>query len=289
VAYDLAGRVALVAGATRGAGRAIACTLAAAGAYVYCTGRSTRAKPSEVGRPGTIEETAALVRQTAGDGVGLVVDHTEASEVAALVAQIRDERGRLDVLVNDMTGDGHVDGSHTFLGHPLAAGLRVLENGVHSHLITSQHAVPLLQAGGGGLVVEMTDDDELRSWNVFYDLEKHSIIRITRWLASDLRASGVAAVALTPGFMRSEAVLDHFGVTEENWHSAIEQDRWFAYSETPYYVARAVLALASDENVMRLSGMALSAGKLAREYGFTDLDGSQPLWSKYPVDRFPVT
>lgn len=275
----LEGRVAVVAGATRGAGRSIAVELGAAGATVYCTGRSVRGSPSPVGRPETIEETAEMVSARGGVGIWVRVDHTRPDEVRALFERVRREQGRLDVLVNDLTGDAHVEEA-PFLEHSLDKGLAVLTNGVHSHIITAYHGAPLMAETGGGLFVEMTDGitADLREWSFYYDLEKASTIRIALSLAHHLRRHAIAVVALSPGFMRSEEVLDHFGVSEGNWREAIARDPMFQYSETPYYVGRAVVALATDPQVMDKTGRALLSGRLAREYGFTDVDGTQPVW-----------
>jgi NAD(P)-dependent dehydrogenase (short-subunit alcohol dehydrogenase family) len=279
--YKLKGRVALVAGATRGAGRGIACMLGEAGATVYCTGRSLRGNPSDKHRPETIEETAEMVTTRGGKGIFAQIDHTDREQVKALFERIRLEQdGRLDILVNDLTGDGYME-FKPFLEHSLEKGLKLLENGSLSHLITSYYAVPLMVNSGGGLVVEMTDgiSDELRDFNFYYDLEKAMNIRLAQSLAHQLRSYKIAVVSLTPGFLRSEEMLDHFGVTEATWRDAIKQDKFFAYSETPFYVGKAVAALACDRKVMRKTGHALVSGKLAREYGFTDLDGTQPIWS----------
>jgi NAD(P)-dependent dehydrogenase (short-subunit alcohol dehydrogenase family) len=276
----LEGRVAVVAGATRGAGRGIACALGEAGATVYCTGRSIRGGPSPVNRPETIEETAEMVTVRGGVGIYAQVDHTQAERVSALFDRVnREQDGRLDILVNDMTGEAYME-HKPFLEHALGQGLKLLENGVFSHIITSYYGAPLMIHNGGGLIVEMTDGTgmELREWNFYYDLEKASTIRLALSLAHQLCEHKVAVVALTPGFLRSENTLDVMGVTEQNWRDAIQKDPWFAYSETPLYVGRAIVALACDEKVMQKTGQALVSGKLAREYGFTDVDGTQPVW-----------
>lgn len=276
----LKGKVALVAGATRGAGRGIACMLGEAGAIVYCTGRSLRGQPSDKGRPETIEETAEMVTARGGKGIFVQVDHTNKEQVRCLFERVRQEQnGQLDILVNDLTGDGNME-FKPFLEHSLEKGVKVLENGSLSHLITSYYGVPLMVASGGGLVVEMTDgiSDEIRDFNFYYDLEKATNIRLAQSLARQLRHYKITIVSLTPGFLRSEEILDHFGVTEANWRDAIRQDKYFAFSETPYYVGKAVVSLACDRKVMHKTGQALVSGRLAREYGFTDLDGTQPVW-----------
>jgi len=277
----LTGKVAVVAGATRGAGRGIACMLGEAGATVYCTGRSVRGKPATKERSETIEETAEMVTARGGKGIYVQTDHTDREQVQALFERVGQENaGRLDILVNDLTGDANME-SKSFIEHSLEKGLKVLKNGSLSHLITSYFAAPLLIANGGGLIVEITDgiSDEIREFNFYYDLEKAINIRLARSLAQQLQRRKIAVVSLTPGFLRSEEMLDHFGVTEANWREAIKHDRFFAYSETPFYIGRAVVALACDKRIMAKSGQALVSGKLAREYGFTDIDGSQPVWA----------
>lgn len=276
----LKGKVAVVAGATRGAGRGIACMLGEAGATVYCTGRSLRGRPATKDRPETIEETAEMVTARGGQGIFVQVDHTDQEQVRSLFERVRQEQnGRLDILVNDMTGDANME-FKPFVEHSLERGLKVLENGSLSHIITSYYGVPLLIANRGGLVVEVTDgiSYELRDFNFYYDLEKAINIRLAQSLAQQLRQHKIAVVALTPGFLRSEEMLAHFGVTEQNWRDGIKQDRYFAYSETPFYIGKAVVALACDKKVLQKSGQALVSGRLAREYGFTDVDGSQPIW-----------
>lgn len=273
-------KIAVVAGATRGAGRGIACMLGEAGATVYCTGRSMRGKLIRPDRPETIEETVELVTARGGKGISVSVDHTDPDAVHALFERVRAEQGgRLDLLVNDLTGDSNMQ-SAPFLDHSLERGLKLIENGSFTHIITSYYGVPLM-TGSGGLVIEMTDGigDEIREFNFYYDLEKAMNIRLARSLALQLRPYNVAVVALSPGFLRSEEVLAHFGVTEANWRDGIQQDRLFAYSETPFYVGKAVVTLASDRDIMKKSGQALVSGKLAREYDFTDVDGTQPIWA----------
>jgi NAD(P)-dependent dehydrogenase (short-subunit alcohol dehydrogenase family) len=273
-------KVAVVAGATRGAGRGIACMLGGAGATVYCTGRSVKGKPSPVNRPETIEETAKMVTSRGGKGIYVQVDHTDKGQVKMLFERIRQEQdGRLDILVNDMTGDAYME-FKPFAEHPLEKGLKVLENGSLSHIITSHYGVPLMIENGKGLIVEVTDgiSYELREFNFYYDLEKAINIRLAQSLAHQLRKHKIAVVALTPGMLRSEEMLEHFGVAEENWRDGIKHQRDLAYSETPFYIGKAVVALACDKRIMSQSGQALVSGKLAREYGFTDIDGTQPIW-----------
>ncbi len=277
----LKGKVAVVAGATRGAGRGIACMLGEAGATVYCTGRSTRGQPSIKKRPETIEETAEMVTARGGRGIYVQVDHTNREQVRALFERVDQEQaGRLDILVNDLTGDAHME-MKPFLEHSLEGGLKLLENGSFSHIITSYYGIPLMKRNKSGLVVEVTDGvgNEVREFNFYYDLEKATNIRLAQSLALQLRPDKIAVVALTPGFLRSEEMLTHFGVSEETWREAIKKDRYFAYSETPFYIGKAVVALACDRKIMAKTGQALASGKLAREYGFTDVDGTQPIWA----------
>lgn len=278
----LTGKVALVAGATRGAGRGIAVELGAAGGTVYVTGRTTRTQPSEYRRPETIEETAALVSAAGGEGVAVRVDHLVPREVEALVARIRSERGRLDIVVNDIWGGEHLfEWNKPVWAHDLDNGLRLLRLAVETHLITAHHALALLIERPGGLLVEVTDGtadynaDHYRL-SVFYDLAKMAPIRMAWAHAKDLAPHGAAAVSITPGWMRSEQMLDNYGVTEANWRDATAVSPHFAISETPRFVGRAVAALAADAERARWNGQSLSSGGLAKVYGFTDLDGSQP-------------
>jgi NAD(P)-dependent dehydrogenase (short-subunit alcohol dehydrogenase family) len=285
----LEGKVVLVAGATRGAGRGIATELGAAGATVYVTGRSTRGRPSEYARPETIEETAALVSAAGGTGIAVRVDHLIPGEVAALVARIRAEQGRLDVLVNDIWGgEKLMEWNKAVWQHDLDKGLRMLRLGIDTHLITAHHALPLLIERPGGLLVEVTDGTA--EYNAahyrlspFYDLAKVAVTRMAWAHAQDLAPHGATAVSLTPGWLRSEMMLEAFGVTEETWRAATEKVPHFVISETPRFVGRAVAALAGDAERARWNGQSLSSGGLARIYGFTDLDGSQPdAWRYVP-------
>jgi NAD(P)-dependent dehydrogenase (short-subunit alcohol dehydrogenase family) len=278
----LAGKVALVAGATRGAGRGIAVELGAAGATVYVTGRSTHTQRSELNRPETIEETAELVQQAGGKGIAVQVDHLDPAQVQALVTRIEREQGRLDILVNDVWGaDFLIEWNVPVWKHSLENGLRMLRLAIDTHIITSHFALPLLIKNPGGLVVEMTDgtaeyNNAKYRLSLFYDLAKTSIIRIAWALAEELRAYQCTAVALTPGWLRSEQMLDNYGVSEANWRDATAKQPHFVITETPRYVGRAVAALAADPEVSRWSGQSLSSGELAKMYGFTDLDGSRP-------------
>jgi NAD(P)-dependent dehydrogenase (short-subunit alcohol dehydrogenase family) len=287
---SLDGKVALVAGATRGAGRGIAVALGEASATVYATGRSTRAHRSEYDRPETIEETAELVTEAGGRGIAVQVDHLSSDEVRGLVARIDSDEGRLDVLVNDIWGGELLaQWNVPVWEHDLEAGLRMLRLAVDTHLITSHHALPLLIRRPGGLLVEMTDgtaDYNASNYRLsaFYDLAKTAVIRLAWSHAQELRAHDATAVALTPGWLRSEMMLDAFGVTEANWRDALERRPHFVISETPRYVGRAVAALAADPDSGRFTGQSLSSGQLAREYGFTDLDGTRPDAWRYMVE-----
>ena len=285
---SLAGKVALVAGATRGAGRGIAVQLGAAGATVYVTGRTTRSKRSEMNRLETIEETAALVDEAGGRGIAVQADHLVPDEVSALVDRIRGEQGKLHILVNDIWGATTMEWNKSVWESSLAIGLRTLRLGVDTHAITSHFAIPLLIETPGGLVVEVTDGtDEYNAGNYrvsfFYDLAKASVNRMAFALAHELRPHRATAVSLTPGWLRSEAMLEAYGVTESTWRDATTRSPHFAISESPAFVGRAVAALAQDPDVSRWNGKSLSSGQLARIYGFTDIDGSQPdAWRYVP-------
>jgi NAD(P)-dependent dehydrogenase (short-subunit alcohol dehydrogenase family) len=291
VSAPLEGKVALVAGATRGAGRGTGIALGEAGATVYCTGRSTRAQRSEYNRPETIEETAELVTAAGGNGIAVQVDHLVPAEVAALVERIDSEQGRLDVLVNDIWGAEQLfEWNKPLWEHDLAKGLRVLRLAVDTHLITSHFALPLLIRKPGGLVVEMTDGT--REYNeanyrvsAFYDLAKSAVLRLAFAQGQELAPHGCTAVALTPGWLRSEMMLEIYGVTEDNWRDGERVNPHFAaISESPRFVGRAVAALAADPELRRRNGGSFSSGGLAREYGFTDVDGSQPDCWRYMVE-----
>jgi len=288
----LRGRIAVVAGATRGAGRGIASMLGEAGATVYCTGRSIRGKPSTSGRSETIEETAELVNQYGGTGFYVRVDHTDEGQVKRLFDRINDEVGRLDILVNDIWGgDELTEWDTPFWELDMAKGRLMLDRAVIAHVHTSRYGAPLMVNQRHGLIIEVTDGDEIinRKYrdNLFYDLAKISAMRLAYGMAEELRKYGVTALALTPGFLRSEAMLDHFGVTENNWRDAIKKDPHFSESETPFYIGRAVVALASDPDISAKAGRSLATWSLAREYDFKDVDGRQPDWGRYMAEHFP--
>ncbi|MET0535752.1 MAG: SDR family oxidoreductase [Steroidobacter sp.] len=289
MARSLAGKVALVAGGTRGAGRGIAVQLGAAGATVHVTGRSTRDRKSEMNRPETIEETAELVTKAGGRGIPMRVDHLVPAEVKALIEKIERDSGGLHILVNDIFGATHIEWNKTVWESDLDYGLRLLRLGIDTHAITSHFAVPLLLKQRGSLLVEVNDGtaeyNATRYRNsFFYDLAKAGVQRMAFALSHELRNKNVTVVELTPGWLRSEAMLEAFKVSEGNWRDATAHVPHFAISETPAFVGRAVVALASDPQVARWHGQSLSSGALAREYGFTDVDGSQPDAWRYLVE-----
>jgi NAD(P)-dependent dehydrogenase (short-subunit alcohol dehydrogenase family) len=263
--------------------------LAEAGATVYCSGRSTREHAaSGERRPETIEETAEMATADGGKGIAVRTDHSKPGEVRALIERIRRDEGGLDILVNDIWGgDELTEFGSSFWKQSLDKGLLMLERGVHTHIITSHCAAPLMTERPGGLIVEITDGDSYNyRGNLFYDLVKTSVIRLAFSQSRDLKRHGIAAVAVTPGFLRSEAMLDHFGVTEENWRDGAGKDPHFIASETPYFVGRAVAALAADRDVMRKSGRVFSSWDLSDEYGFADINGERPHWGRYFAATF---
>ena len=291
----------MVAGATRGAGRGIAIALGEAGTTVYCTGRSTRKRGATRGRPETIEETAELVTAAGGKGIAVRVDHTDPAQVKKLVALIRRRHKGLDILVNDIWGgDALTEFGKPFWKVNLENGLRMLKQAVHSHIITAHYAAPLMLGRRGAAIFEITDGDAFYyRGNIFYDLVKISVIRLAFAMARELRKRKIVSIALTPGFLRSEAVLEHFGVTEANWKdvgkrknpAANSKDQNdapedFLISESPRFVGRAVVAVAADPKAMKKSGRVFSSWALAREYGFTDLDGTQPHWGNYATKKY---
>ncbi|GAA2169358.1 SDR family oxidoreductase [Actinomadura napierensis] len=292
---ELKGTIALVAGGTRGAGRGIAAELGAAGATVYVTGRTTRAHRSEMGRPETIEETAELVTAAGGEGIAVRVDHLDPGQVTGLVRRIDEEHGRLDVLVNDVWGADHLfQFGRPLWEQSLEDGLRMLRLAIDTHAITSHCALPLLIRQPGGLVVEMTDGTAeynaryREDVGFFYDLAKSAVIRMALAQSAEIAPHGATAVALTPGWLRSEAMLEHFGVTEENWRDGTAKDPHFGISESPAFVGRAVAALAADPDRARWNGASLSSGGLAQVYRFTDSDGSRPDCWRHIADGRPA-
>src|SRR4029453_5952103 len=289
MAPSLKDKVALVAGATRGAGRRIAVGLGAAGAPVYCTGRSGEGRRSEMNRPETIEETAALIDRAGGRGTPRRRDPLAPAEVRTLVDRIEREQGRLDILVNDIFGLTKMEWSKTVWESDLEEGLRLFHRAVDTHVITSHFALPLMLRQPGGLVIEINDG--IRAYNsehyrvsFFYDLCKGTIDRVAFALAHERKGRGATVVSLTPGWLRSEAMLDAYQVSEANWRDAIKRQPHFGITETPHFVGRAVANLAQDPERARWHGQSLSSGGLAQVYGFTDLDGSRPDAWRYLVE-----
>jgi NAD(P)-dependent dehydrogenase (short-subunit alcohol dehydrogenase family) len=280
---QLTDRIALVTGATRGAGRGIAVELGAAGATVYVTGRTTRTTRSDLNRPETIEDTAELVTKAGGTGIAVPCDHTRPDQVVALVDRIRTNHGRLDLLINDVWGgDPLTEWDVPFWQLDLTKIRTMWERAVLSHLITSQHAVPLMLDHPGGLIIEVTDGEGARyRGNLAYDLVKTAVNRLALAQAEELRPYGITAVAVTPGFLRSEAMLDGFGVTEANWRDGGKRDPHFLASETPHYIGRVIAALAADPDVHRRTGSVLTSWDLAEEYNIDDIDGRRPHWGRH--------
>ena len=289
----LAGAVAVVAGATRGAGRGIARALGEAGAFVYCTGRSVRGNPSPYGRPETIEETAELIVAAGGKAVAVRVDHTVEAEVVELFKRVNREHKRLDVLVNGIAGEDPMMAQWaSFWKTDLKNGEAILRQALLSHVITAKYGAPLMIRKRRGLIVEVTENDILLAGgNVLAQIVKFSQKALATIWAAELLKHRVAAVAITPGFLRSETMLEHFGVTEENWREAGKKDKNFLESESPLFVGRAVAALAVDSKVPERSGQLLSSWELGRQYGFTDLDGRRPDWGTLDIDysQLPVS
>lgn len=290
---SLRGRIALVAGATRGAGRAIARELAAAGATVYCSGRSTRGKVAMEGRTETIEETAELIAEAGGRAIAVRADHIVEADVVALCERIREEQGRLDILINDIWGGDELTEFKRFWELSMEKARALIERAVFTHIVTSRHAVPLMFASERGLIVEVTDGDHFGyRGNLTYDLTKMAVIRLAFSMAQELRGKPITALSVTPGFLRSEWMLDHFGVTEANWRDAVAKEPDFIASETPFFVARGIVALAADPEVHRKAGRVFSSWDLAKEYDFDDVDGSRPDWAahfeKTYGARYPV-
>ena len=284
----LEGKIAVVAGATRGAGRGIAVMLGEAGATVYCTGRSVRGNPSDLNRSETIEETAEMVCARGGIGIPVHVDHTDAEQVRTLFERIKAEQnGVLDILVNDIWGGEKLTEWDTpFWEHSLSDGLLMQERVLKTHLITSYYGAPLMIARQSGLIIEVTDGTDYRyRGNLYYSLAKIAPIHMAAAMAEELRPHQVAAVSVTPGFLRSEEMLDHFGVKEENWQDAVTGNmpnaEHFGESETPYFIGRAIAALAADPHMLQKTGQALSSWSLSDEYDFCDVDGRRPHWGNY--------
>jgi NAD(P)-dependent dehydrogenase (short-subunit alcohol dehydrogenase family) len=279
----LAGKVAVVAGSTRGAGRGIATALGEAGATVYCTGRSIPGRPGMNNRPETIQETADIVTARGGHGIAVRVDHTVLAEVATLFERV----GEFDILVNDIWGgDDLVEWGKKLWETKLADGLTLIDRAIKTHIITSYYGLPRLRAGG--LVVEITDGDAyFYRGHFFYDLVKTTVIRMAFALSQELRERGITALAVTPGFLRSEWMLDHFGVTEANWRDAATKVKSFIASETPLFVGRCIAALAADPKVATKNGRVFASWDLGEEYGITDADGTRPHFVRWLQENMP--
>jgi len=284
----LAGKVAVVAGATRGAGRGIAVMLGEAGATVYCTGRSVRGNPSDLNRSESIEETAEMVNAHGGVGIPVRVDHTDVEQVRMLFERIKEEQnGVLDILVNDIWGGEKLTKWDTsFWEHSLADGLLMQDRVLKTHLITSYYGTPLMIARKSGLIIEITDGTDYRyRGHLYYSLAKIAPIHMAAAMAQELAPHQVTAVSVTPGFLRSEEMLDYFQVAEENWRDAITGNQphaeHFGESETPFFIGRAIAALAADPQMMQKTGLALSSWSLSDDYGFCDVDGRKPHWGNY--------
>ena len=280
----LSGHVAVVAGATRGAGRGIARALGEAGATVYCTGRSSRGQPSSYNRPETIDDTADMVTAIGGRGIAVRVDHSVEADVKALFARVVKEQQRLDVLVNSIGGENPLLGGwKSFWQADLERGSEALQQSLVSHLITAKHAAPIMMKRKRGLIVEVTEGDTVfgGGGNPLTDVVKSALKSFAARIAGELQGRGVAAVSITPGFLRSETMLEHFGVTEANWRDGGKKDKHFLQSESPLFVGRAVAALAADPKILDRSGDILTSWELSRDYGFTDADGRRPDWGEY--------
>jgi NAD(P)-dependent dehydrogenase (short-subunit alcohol dehydrogenase family) len=291
-AADLHDRVAVVAGATRGAGRGIARALGEAGAVVYCTGRSVRGNPSPYQRPETIDETAETIAAAGGRAIAVRVDHANEAEVVELFARVDREHGRLDILVNSIAGEEPMMRMYnSFWQTDLTNADAILRQSLVSHIITAKHATPLMIRAGRGLIVEVTENDVLMAGgNPLSQSVKLALKGLALNMAAELKSRGVAAVSITPGFLRSEAMLERFGVTEANWRDAGKKDVNFLESESPLFVGRAVAALVADDRVLERSGLLFSSWELAREYAFTDVDGRRPDWGAHAIDfsRLPA-
>jgi NAD(P)-dependent dehydrogenase (short-subunit alcohol dehydrogenase family) len=283
---SLAGQVAVVAGATRGAGRGIARGLAEAGAIVYCTGRSVRGHPSPYQRPETIDETAEMIAAAGGTAIALRVDHSVESEVAALFARVDHEQGRLDVLVDSVAGEDPMMGQWgAFWDVNVTDADSIFRQALVSHIITAKHAAPFMIARRRGLIVEVTENDmPFAGGNPMAQSVKLALKGFALTMAAELKPHGVAALSITPGFLRSESMLQQLGVTEANWRDAGQKDSNFLESESPLYVGRAVAALAADPRVLKRTGQLVSSWQLARAYRLTDYDGRRPDWGRHDID-----
>lgn len=284
----LANKVALVAGATRGAGRGIAAELGAAGATVYCSGRSSRGNPSDLNRPETIEETAELVSSLGGVGIPVRTDHSVETEVKALIERIKLEHGRLDILVNDIWGgEKLVEWGKKFWELDLQTAFKIIERSIFTHIITSRYAVPLMLETKNGLLIEITDGEYgYYRLNLVYDHIKNAINRLAKAQAEELKDSSITVCAITPGFLRSEEMLDQMNITADTWQESADES-FVACSETPRFIGRGIAALASDETRARFHGKITASWLLMREYGFVDVDGRKPDWRVYCDQKYP--
>jgi NAD(P)-dependent dehydrogenase (short-subunit alcohol dehydrogenase family) len=280
---SLEGKVAVVAGATRGAGRGIATALGELGATVYCTGRSVAGNPGMKNRPETIHETAEIVTARGGRGIARRVDHTDPKQVEALFQEV----GELDILINDIWGgDELVEWGKKLWETKLEDGLTLIDRSIKTHIITSYHGLPRVREGG--LVVEITDGDAFfYRGHFFYDLVKTTVIRMAFALSQELKGRNITALAVTPGFLRSEWMLDNFGVTEANWRDAAKKVKEFIASETPLFVGRCVAALAADPDVAKKNGRVYASWDLAEEYQVDDADGTRPHFVRWLEENEP--
>ncbi len=276
-------KIALVTGATRGTGRGIACMLGEAGATVYCTGRTSKNHQSSMQRPETIEDTAEMVTNWGGLGIPVQVDHTDEKQVQSLMTKIKEEHGRLDILVNDIWGgDKLVEWGKPFWELDIQKGRSMIDTAIYSHLITSKYAIPLIEKAPLGIIFEITDGDHYGyRGNLFYDMAKTNIIRLTFAMAWELRRKNIKAIAITPGFLRSEAMLEHFGVTEDNWQEGVKTDPNFIASESPYFVGRGIARLCAEKDLKAFNGKATSSWSLAKKFGINDINGSRPDWGHH--------
>jgi NAD(P)-dependent dehydrogenase (short-subunit alcohol dehydrogenase family) len=279
----LEGKVAVVAGATRGAGRGIATALGELGATVYCTGRSVAGSPGMKNRPETISETADIVTSRGGRGIAVQVDHTDPKQVERLFQQVKE----FDILINDIWGgDELTEWGKKLWETKLEDGLTMIDRAIKTHIITSYYGIPRLR--DGGLVVEITDGDAyFYRGHFFYDFVKTSVIRMAFSLSQELKSRGISAIAVTPGFLRSEWMLDQFGVSEANWRDATEKVKEFIASETPLFVGRCVAALAADPSVATKNGRVYASWDLGEEYGIVDADGARPHFRRWLEENEP--
>jgi NAD(P)-dependent dehydrogenase (short-subunit alcohol dehydrogenase family) len=282
----LRGRVALVAGATRGAGRGIARALAEGGATVYCTGRSVSGKPSPYRRPETIHETAAMITASAGKAIAVRVDHTKEAEVKALFRRIIRAHRRVDIVIDSVAGDDPLMGSYGLLWQAdVNAADAIFRQGLTSRIITAKHAALAMMPAKRGLIVEVTEGDMIGGGgNPMSQAVKMAQKVLPLLWAAELAPHGITVMAVTPGFLRSESMLQYFGVTEANWPDAGKKDANFLQSESPLFVGRAIAAVAADPQVKARTGMLFGSWELGRDYGVADYDGRRPDWGRHKID-----